>query len=124
MNVMNGVQGRKIIEFDDSLVFGSANPGCQIPAGQWPMKDVMWAGFGPRSGVSRSTVVIRSGAQFAGLRMIGGQITIINLAAPPDPSPISDFVKGDQVQIGMRDDCGNTQMVNQGKVPLFMRRAE
>jgi hypothetical protein len=119
MNVMNGVQGRKIIEFDDSLITPPTPPGCHIPPGQWPMKDVMWAGFGPRPGASRSTVVIQSGARFTDLRMIGGQITIINQAAPPDPSPISDFVKGDQVQIGMRDDCGNTQIVNQGTVPLF-----
>ena len=119
MNVMNGVQGRKIIEFDDSLVVPPAPAGCPIPAGQWPMKDVMWAGFGPRSGVPRTTVVIQRRAQFTDLRMIGGQITIVNMAAAPDPSPVSDFVNSDQVQIGMRDDCGNTQLVNQSDVAMF-----
>jgi hypothetical protein len=83
------------------------------------MKDVMWAGFGPRSGVPRTTVVIQRRAQFTDLRMIGGQITIVNMAAAPDPSPVSDFVNSDQVQIGMRDDCGNTQLVNQGDVAMF-----
>lgn len=84
------------------------------------MKDVMWAGFGPRPGVPRTTVEILSGAQFKDLRMIGGQITIVNSAMEPSPSPVSDFVDGENhVQIGMRDDCGNTQFVNPGDVPMF-----
>ena len=116
VGAMSGVEGRKIIEFDDSL-----GP-CVIPAGTWPMKDVVWAGFGPDHGKPRTTVVISSGAVFTNLRMIGGQITIVNQANSPDPSPVSDFVDPlhpEHVQIGLRDDCGNTQLVNSGDVPMF-----
>jgi hypothetical protein len=53
--------------------------------------------------------------------MIGGQITIDNQATAT--SPISDFVDGpssaNHVQIGMRDDCGNAQLLNSGTAPLF-----
>jgi len=66
-----------MIEFDDSLA------PCDIPAGTWPMKDVMWAGFGPRQGKPRPIVNILSGAQFTNLRMIGGQITIVNKVMSP-----------------------------------------
>jgi hypothetical protein len=124
ISAMSGVEGRKILEFDDSLVAADP-PHCEIPAGQWPMKDVMWAGFGPRPGVPRTVVYILSGAEFTDLRMIGGQITIVNTVMPPFPSPVSDFSpKGDHVQIGLRDDCGNTQIVNQrteqgNAVPMF-----
>jgi hypothetical protein len=115
ISAMSCVQGRKILEFDDSV----ATP-CEIPAGTWPMKDVMWAGFGPRPGVWRTVVAIQSGAEFTDLRMIGGQITIVNQAANPAPSPVSDFSNNrDHVQIGLRDDCGNAQLVNQFDVPLF-----
>jgi hypothetical protein len=115
MSAMSGVEGRKILEFDDSVT----SP-CKITLGQWPMKDVMWAGFGPRPGVPRTTVAILSGAEFTDLRMIGGQITIVNLAESPAPSPVSDFSNNrDHVQIGLRDDCGNTQLANKFDVPLF-----
>jgi hypothetical protein len=110
---MSCAHARKILEFDDSLA------PCEIPAGTWPMKDVMWAGFGPRPGVPRTIVNILSGAEFTDLRMIGGQITIVNHATGNAHSPVSDFGSGDHVQIGMRDDCGNTQIVNQGNVPMF-----
>jgi len=113
ISAMSGVDGRKMLEFDDSLA------PCEIPAGTWPMKDVMWAGFGPRPGKPRTRVAILSGAEFTNLRMIGGQITIVNLAMPPAPSPVSDFLDLDHVQIALRDDCGNTQIVNQGDVPMF-----
>ena len=117
VSAMSCAQGRKILEFDDTLA------NCEIPAGTWPMKDVVWAGFGPRPGVPRTTVSILSGAEFTDLRMIGGQITIVNKVIEPAHSPVSDFVSGsglaDHVQIGMRDDCGNTQIVNQGNVPMF-----
>lgn len=84
------------------------------------MKDVMWAGFGPRRGVWRTVVAIQSGAEFTDLRMIGGQITIVNQVANPAPSPVSDFSNNrDHLQIGLRDDCGNAQLVNQFDVPLF-----
>ena len=86
MSAMSGVEGRKILEFDDSVV-----TPCEIPAGTWPMKDVMWAGFGPRPGRPRTTVHILSGAVFTNLRMIGGQITIVNKVMAPAPSAISDF---------------------------------
>jgi hypothetical protein len=82
MNAMSVVDGRKILEFDDSVT----SP-CKIPPGQWTMKDVMWAGFGPRPGVPRTTVAILRGAEFTDLRMIGRQITIVNLAeSSPFPS--------------------------------------
>jgi hypothetical protein len=117
VSALSCVQGRKIIEFDDSLA------SCEIPAGIWPMKDVVWAGFGPRPGKPRPTVNILPGAEFTNFRMIGGQITIVNQVTAPAHSPISDFVSGpglvEHVQIGMRDDCGNTQLVNQGNVPMF-----
>ena len=116
VSAMSCVQGRKIIEFDDLLA------PCEIPAGKWPMKDVMWAGFGPRPGVPRTRVDILSGTEFTNLRMIGGQITIVNKVMEPAPSPVSDCSGpglADHVQIGMRDDCGNTQIVNQGTVAMF-----
>ena len=116
INAMAGAEGRKILEFDDSLIVPAP---CEIPAGVWPMKDVMWAGFGPRPGLPRTVVAILSGAEFTNLRMIGGQITIISKVMAPALSPISDFVAPDHVQIGMRDDCGNTQIVNQGNVSMF-----
>jgi hypothetical protein len=118
ITAMAGVEGRKMLEFDDSLLPPPAF--CEIPAGVWPMKDVMWAGFGPRPGIPRTTVHILSGAVFTNLRMIGGQITIVNKAKSPDPSPVSDFSPlRDHLQIGLRDDCGNTQFVNQYDVPMF-----
>jgi len=118
ISAMSGVDGRKMLEFDDSLVAPAAH--CEIPDGKWPMKDVMWAGFGPRPGFPRTTVVILSGAEFTDLRMIGGQITIVNKVMNSAPSPVSDFGDPpDHVQIGLRDDCGNTQIVNQGEVALF-----
>jgi hypothetical protein len=117
INAMSTVEGRKILEFDDSFV--PPPSFCEIPAGQWPMKDVMWAGFGPRPSVPRTTVHILSGATFTNLRMIGGQITIVNQAKSPAPSPISDFGNRDHLQIGLRDDCGNTQIVNSSDVPMF-----
>jgi hypothetical protein len=117
ISAMSGVEGRKILEFDDSLVAPAAP--CKIPPGNWPMKDVMWAGFGPRPGVPRTAVAILSGAVFTDLRMIGGQITITNQATGAALSPVSDFGNRDHVHIGLRDDCGNAQLVNQGDVPMF-----
>jgi hypothetical protein len=121
MSAMSGVEGRKILEFDDTPPTPATPPApCQIPAGNWPMKDVMWAGYGPRQGWPRTIVAILSGAVFTDLRMIGGQITIVNQATGAAPSPVSDFGPSpDHVQIGLRDDCGNAQLVNQGDVPMF-----
>ena len=116
ISAMSGVEGRKTLEFDDSLVLPLP---CKVPSGTWPMKDVMWAGFGPRPGVPRTTVAILSGAEFTDLRMIGGQITIVNEAKGAAPSPVSDFGLRDHVQIGLRDDCGNTQLVNKFEIPMF-----
>ena len=117
INQLSSVQGRKIIEFDDSI-----QSPCVIPASDsgapWPMRDVTWAGFGPRTGSPRSVVRILNGTTFSDLRMIGGQITIENEAV--DRSPISDFGDGlNHVQIGLRDDGGNPHLVNHGKAPLF-----
>jgi len=114
---MKKVEGRKILEFDDSL-----QSPCSIPpepnGRKWPMKDVMWAGFGPRPAKFRTEVVIESGAEFADLRMIGGQVTVISRTTVK--APISDFSdERDHVQIGLRDDCGNTHIVNQGGAPVF-----
>jgi hypothetical protein len=81
----------------------------------------MWAGFWPRQGWPRTIVAILSGAVFTDLRMIGGQITIVNQATGAVPSPVSDFGPlRDHVQIGLRDDCGNAQLVNQGDVPMCL----
>ncbi len=134
MKAIGSQEGRKILEFDDSEGL------CAIPNGKWDMKDVMWAGYGPRTGatsyvvgtigaglkvgdlpaVPRTFVMIESGTQFSNLRMIGGQLTIVNKATAPDPSPVSDFFDGENhVHIGMRDDCGNSQFVNAGNVPMF-----
>jgi len=49
--------------------------------------------------------------------MIGGQITIVNKAAVTPP--ISDIRDGDHVQIGLRDDAGNAELINEGAAPLF-----
>jgi hypothetical protein len=115
ISAMSCVEGRKILEFDDSV-----GTPCKIPAGTWPMKDVIWAGFGPRQGVPRTVVAILSGAVFTDLRMIGGQITIVNQATGAAPSPVSDFgPPPNHVQIGLRDDCGNAQLANQDDVPMF-----
>jgi hypothetical protein len=118
---LNKVEGRKILEFDDSTDTGSIGAPCAIPRGIWNMRDVVWAGYGPRPGATRSVVVIQEGAVLKELRMIGGQITIDNQATVT--SPISDFADGDgganHIQIGMRDDCGNTQIFNSGDAPLF-----
>jgi hypothetical protein len=118
---MSSVEGRKMLEFDDTPPTPGTPPTpCQIPAGNWPMKDVMWAGYGPRQGWPRTIVLILSGAEFTDLRMIGGQITIVNQATGTAPSPVRDFSPNrDQVQIGLRDDCGNPQLVNQGEIPMF-----
>ncbi|WP_433963686.1 hypothetical protein [Tunturiibacter gelidiferens] len=118
ITAMSGVEGRKILEFDDSLV--APTDACKIPVGTWSMKDVVWAGFGPRPGFPRTTVRILSGAVFTNFRMIGGQILIVNQATGAVPSPVSDFGPGvDLLQIGLRDDCGNTQLVNQFEIPMF-----
>jgi hypothetical protein len=128
---LNSVEGRKILEFDDSFQPCSIPPlrdlngdpardgnGNLIP---WNMRDVVWAGFGPRPGSTRPLVIIEDDTTFAELRMIGGQITIDNRSNTV--SPISDFVDGPEssnhIQIGMRDDCGNTQIFNSGEAPLF-----
>src|SRR5262245_21393670 len=87
LNAMSQMQGRKVLEFDDSIVSPNA---AQIPPGNWPMKDVVWAGFGPRKdGARRTKVEILDGATFSDLRMIGGQITVVNKAT--SISPVSDF---------------------------------
>lgn len=115
MAVLHRVEGRKIIEFDDSII---APDPCWIPAGTWNMRDVMWAGCGPRTGVPRPTVAIQEGAILQELRMIGGQITIDNQAETIPP--ISDFGPGpNHIHIGMRDDCGNSQLMNSGTAPMF-----
>jgi hypothetical protein len=123
INGMSQVEGRKILEFDDSIA------EVQIPAGEWPMKDVVWVGFGPRPPPApgqtpgpNTRVNILDGASFTGLRVIGGQITIVNRAA--SVSPVADFVSDrigsiNHVQIGLRDDCGNSQIVNQGTASMF-----
>ena len=108
---MDKAEGRKLLEFDDSFAT------CHILPGKWAMKDVMWGGFGPQQSRPRSTVVIDDGAEFTDLRMIGGQITIVNTATTV--SPVADFTSRAIVQIGIRDDCGNPQIVNQGSVALF-----
>ena len=66
------VAGRKVIEYDDS------NERCVIPASDSPyqMKDVSWAGFGPRTGQPRTIVEISDGARFENLRMLGGQANL------------------------------------------------
>jgi hypothetical protein len=130
INAMSQVEGRKILEFDDSI-----ESPCRIPpqGNPYPMKDVVWAGLGPRVdrpvglppvSVIRSMVEIQEGATFSDLRMIGGQITIVNTAT--STSPVSDFGPTDlstghtnHLQIGLRDDCGNTQIVNYGSAPMF-----
>jgi hypothetical protein len=116
MAALGEVEGRKILEFDDSVT----SP-CVVPPGSWNMRDVVWAGYGPRPGATRTLVVIREGAILPEWRMIGGQITIDNQATTT--SPVSDFKDGpgsaNHVHIGMRDDCGNIQLLNSGTAPLF-----
>jgi hypothetical protein len=112
---MSSVQGRKMLEFDDSIV-----TPCNIPSGVWQMKDVVWGGYGPRSTLAafRTVVEIADGAVFKDLRMIGGQITIQNRATTI--SPVSDFAGNDNhVHIGLRDDGGNSQFQNLGSLPMF-----
>ena len=50
VDAMLTVEGRKILEFDDSMQSPCVIPA--VPAGRaaWQMKDVSWAGFGPRPG--------------------------------------------------------------------------
>lgn len=112
VEAMSRVEGRKILEFDDSLVAPAA---CVIPAGIWAMKDVVWAGFGPRPKPApiRTFVDIEEGAVFTNLRMFGGSITIRNRATKT--SPISDFSAGNQVHIGL--DGGTSEFQNLGTAP-------
>jgi hypothetical protein len=119
VDAMKTVEGRKILEFDDSIVSPSPCVIPPVPPGtpSWDMKDVSWAGFGPRPGRVRPVVDIVEGAKFTNFRMIGGQITIVNRATTTPP--IADFTNGEQVQIGLRDDAGNTELNNQGEAPLF-----
>jgi hypothetical protein len=128
---MRKVDGRKILEFDDSLTIALPERGCSItaappnkyPGDAYPMDDVVWAGFAPNENGPRAIVRIKEGAKFANLRMIGGQITVDNQAV--STSPISDFRDGptnagkNHVQIGLRDDCGNPQLFNSGDAPMF-----
>lgn len=115
---MSSVEGRKMLEFDDSMVSASGK-ACEIGKGVWEMKDVAWTGYAPRSiqGAYRAVVEIKEGAEFKNLRMIGGQITVKNLATTT--APISDFHGDNHVHIGLRDDGGNSQFQNLGTVPLF-----
>lgn len=119
MAAMSGVEGRKMLEFDDSLV-PPAVRRCEIPPGTWPMTDVTWAGFGPRPGAPRPRVDILSGARLPGLRMIGN-VTVVGrvFAGQSGVSPISDFGEPDQMHIGIRDDGGGVHIANQGDVPIF-----
>jgi hypothetical protein len=125
ITAMSSVQGRKMLEFDDSMApvtAPSLEPSCVIPPGTWPMKDVVWSGYGPRSSpfAFRTLVDIADGAVFTDLRMIGGQITVRNNATTV--SPVSDFVantNADQIHIGMRDDSGNPHLTNLGTKPMF-----
>jgi hypothetical protein len=117
VDAMLTVEGRKILEFDDSLQSPCVIP--RVPDGRaaWQMKDVSWAGFGPRPGQFRPFVDILEGARFSDFRMIGGQITIMNRAITT--SPVSDFKNGDHVHIGLRDDAGTSELNNPGEAPLF-----
>jgi hypothetical protein len=117
VDAMMTVEGRKVLEFDDSVQSPCVIPPVPNGRGPWQMRDVSWAGFGPRPGRFRPLVHIREGARFSDFRMVGGQITIVNLATTT--SPISDFKNGDHVQIGLRDDAGNTELRNEGAAPLF-----
>ena len=122
VDAMLTVEGRKILEFDDSVQPQCVIPPVPIGRDAWQMKDVSWAGFGPRPGKFRPVVHILEGAKFSDFRMIGGQITIENHATTT--SPISDFKNGDHVQIGLRDDAGNTELINEGAAPLFTCRSQ
>jgi len=115
---MSSVEGRKMLEFDDSLLPPALH--CKIPPGTWPMTDVTWAGFGPRPGVPRPRVDILSGARLPGLRMIGN-VTVVGqvFASQNGAPPISDFGDPDQMHIGLRDDGGGAHIANQGDVPIF-----
>jgi len=117
VDAMSKIEGRKMLEFDDSI-----QTPCEIPAlppgrPSWDMTDVGWAGDGPRPGRPRPEVHILEGARFTNFRMIGGQVTIVNKATTT--SPIADFQNGDHVQIGLRDDAGNAELINEGTAPLF-----
>jgi hypothetical protein len=111
------VEGRRIIEFDDSIVSPCVIPALPPGRTSWEMKDVSWAGFGPRPGIPRTKVDIVEGAVFTRLRIIGGQITITNRAT--QTPPISDLLALDHVHIGLRDDAGTTELINAGAAPLF-----
>jgi hypothetical protein len=75
--------------FDDSIV-----TPCEIPAGQWPMRDVMWAGFGFTIGTS--TVKLYTGGQEVVVAEVVGGTKLRVRPAPGDtidgdtgPVPIS-----------------------------------
>src|SRR5688572_29714671 len=119
VTAMSSVEGRKMLEFDDSKVTPGV-PHCEIPPGTWPMTDVTWAGFGPLPGKPRPRVDILSGATLPGLRMIGN-VTVVGkvFAGQNGTPPISDFGEPDQMHIGFRDDGGGAHIANQGDVPIF-----
>lgn len=113
---LKNVDGRKIIEFDDSF------EACVIPAVSagdppYPMADVIWTGVGPRPFPRfRARVVIKEGARFNDLRMFGGNILVTNEATATPP--IADFKPPRElVSIGLDD--GNLEIQNSGTVALF-----
>jgi hypothetical protein len=116
VDAMSEVEGRKVLEFDDSI-----QRPCSIPAraggGAWPMKDVLWTGFAPRGqGAFRAEVAIEDGARFTDLRMFGGSLTVFNRATTL--SPISDFGPGENhVHVGLNG--GTCEFVNEGAAPMF-----
>ena len=63
----NGVQGQKVIEFDDSL-----SP-CVIPVGTWNMTDCIWES----STAGNATVTIPQGVTFTRLRYISDGVNVV-----------------------------------------------
>jgi len=134
VTALSSVSGLKILEFDDSrepeivpALLPAPTPGflpefqeIVIPTGLWDMTEVAWTARAPRRGRVRTSVRIPDGCQFTNLRVISGQLRIVNDATI---APVADFFGDDKtpdiVHLGQRGDDANPRFVNRGVGPFF-----
>jgi len=93
------VQGRKTIQFDDSVVSPVV-----IPAGVWDMDQTEWFAFYRTNGTLAPTTIVRQvqiadGASFTNLRKIGGDLSVVNLNNTNAPIVIGPLVGASGVAI-------------------------
>lgn len=88
MTAVDGVEGLRTIQFDDSLATVT------IPSGAWDMTDVVWSGkpIAPFAQADRTAINVSEGATFPGLRRVSGGLLILNNATATTPVTVSDGV--------------------------------